>query len=82
LNRYYDWAISLRSAEIRELFSKLKEIGNLYVVDAKGLKGMIQESRRFEGVLRVEEIHEFLKARSDWSKIKGTVSKGDSCVVS
>lgn len=81
LTEYYNWAISLRNPEVTKLFSVLKELGNLYIVEgAADLKEMVHDTARYQGLMRVEDIYELLQGRADWKKIQKEVEVSDvSC---
>jgi recyclin-1 len=81
LNEYYKWATSLRNPEVNKMFSLLKELGNIYIVEKPGdLRDMIHDPSRYHGLIRIEEIYELLQGRTDWRRIQKTVETNE-CVV-
>ncbi|KAJ3128277.1 F-box protein: endocytic membrane traffic, recycling ReCYcling 1 [Nowakowskiella sp. JEL0407] len=82
LNRYYEWACSVRVAAIAKLFVVLKELGNLYLADpGPELRNLVHDLQRFQGVLRQEEIYELLGSRTDWKKIQKVVEAKDCLIM-
>jgi recyclin-1 len=83
-NAYYSWVSSLNmsSSDTLQLFAVLKELGNMYIVDAAGLKQIIhdQQSQRFRDALKTEDLLELVALRTDWKQIKNKVEVSD-CVV-
>lgn len=84
-NSYYAFVQSLQlpSQEIFELFVVLKELGNVFIVDALDLKRLIhdQQALRFKEALRTEDLLELVALRKDWAKIKGRVETSE-CTLS
>jgi hypothetical protein len=77
LNAYYEWADSLSVPESKVYFSALKEIGHIYIVSPTNLRELMHDATRYKGVLRVEEVYEFVALRKDYQKIKKMVD--DRC---
>lgn len=77
LNVYYEWADALNVAEATRYFKALKELGHLYVVSPIDLRELMHDSDRFLGVVRVEEVYEFVALRKDYRKIQRMVD--DKC---
>jgi recyclin-1 len=78
LNYYYTYIASLKQSSIVPYFSSLKELGNLYIIsgqDGKAIGQLVSDMVRFGGVLRPEDVYEFVERRSDWIKVKKDVDK-------
>lgn len=78
LNYYYDFVVSLKQKEILPYFEALKEIGNLFLIDANDAKELgktLSDMSRFRGVLQPEEVYEFVQCRADWFQVKREVEK-------
>jgi hypothetical protein len=84
-NAYYRLASSLGcvSQETLELYTVLKELGHVYIVDVEGLKQLIhdQQTTRFKEALRTEDLLELVCLRLDWTKIRNRVETSD-CIIS
>ncbi|KAJ1980479.1 F-box protein: endocytic membrane traffic, recycling ReCYcling 1 [Dimargaris verticillata] len=76
LNAYHRWASTyLKSPEVMRYFDVLKELGHLYIITPQHLRDLLHDARRFEPILRVEEIYEFVILRTDYAKIKNMVEE-------
>ena len=76
MNAYYSVFDSWKLSQDSLLqYEALKEIGNVYIVDASGLKQILhqQYKERFREALKMEEILELVSLRSDWNQIKNKV---------
>ncbi|ORX66680.1 Sec10-domain-containing protein [Basidiobolus meristosporus CBS 931.73] len=82
LNLYHEWACSsLRGQpEAISYFTALKELGNIYIVSPDHLRELLHDARRYQGVLRIEDVYEFVALRSDYRKIAKKVEIED-CIV-
>jgi recyclin-1 len=80
LNAFYDWSSKLQSESLKKKYQNLKELGNIYIMDAKGLKPYLQEHQRYSE-MRVEEVLEFVQVRSDYKKI-AKVIESENCTIS
>ena len=84
-NAYYAFTnqLSLPTSEALELFAVLKELGNVYIVDALDLKQLIhdQQAIRFKEALRTEDLLDLVALRKDWVKIKAKVETSE-CIIS
>lgn len=81
MNKYYDWAYSLRLNQATKMFQALKELGNLFLADgSEELRGMVHDLPRFNGALRIEEIYELLQSRVDYKQIRAQVEAKD-CII-
>ncbi|RKP39178.1 exocyst complex component Sec10-like protein [Dimargaris cristalligena] len=80
LNEYHGWASRyLKNPEIVRYFDVLKEVGHLFIVTPQHLRDLLHDAPRFEPVLRVEEVYEFVELRTDYAKIKSMVD--ERCVL-
>jgi recyclin-1 len=78
LNFYYDFILALRQRELVAYFAALKEVGQLFLIDgkdAKALGGALSDMVRFRGVLKPEELLEFVQRRQDWPQVKKDVER-------
>lgn len=81
LNKYCEWANSLRITSVSKLFMVLKELGSLFLADGgEELRKQVHDLPRFQGVLRVEELYELLASRTDYKKIQKYVETKE-CIV-
>ncbi|KAJ3220816.1 F-box protein: endocytic membrane traffic, recycling ReCYcling 1 [Clydaea vesicula] len=81
LNKYFEWANSLRVSAVARLFGVLKEIGNLFLADGGSeLKELIHDTQMYQGALRLEEVLELLQSRTDYKKIQKFVENSD-CII-
>ncbi|KAH6570887.1 hypothetical protein BASA60_007494 [Batrachochytrium salamandrivorans] len=81
MNKYYEWAISVRVPSVTKLFVVLKELGNLFLADgSEELRKLVHDAPRYQGALRVEEIYELLQSRTDYRKIQKQVESKD-CII-
>ncbi|KNC99171.1 uncharacterized protein SPPG_05425 [Spizellomyces punctatus DAOM BR117] len=81
LNRYYEWACTLRVASVKKLFEVLKEVGNLFLADGgEELRKLVHDLPRYQGALRIEEIYELLASRTDYKKIQKYMESKD-CII-
>ena len=69
MNRYYDWSLMLKQSKVTKMFACLKEVSNLFLADGtKELQEIVNDHKRFNGFLRVEELYELLQSRSDYKE--------------
>ncbi|KAI9088185.1 exocyst complex component Sec10-domain-containing protein [Phlyctochytrium arcticum] len=81
LNRYYEWATTLRVSSVKKLFEVLKEIGNLFLADGgEELRNLVHDVPRYQGALRVEEVLELLGSRTDYKKIQKFIENKE-CII-
>ncbi|KAI9337924.1 exocyst complex component Sec10-domain-containing protein [Obelidium mucronatum] len=81
MNKYHEWATTLRVASVPRLFLVLKELGSLYMADGGDeLRNLVHDSERYQGALRPEEIYELLASRTDYKKIQKYV-EAKECIV-
>lgn len=89
LNYYYSYIASLKQKELLPYFAALKEVGQLMLIDghdAKALGQALSDLNRFRGVMKSEELLEFVQQRADWLIVKKEVEKvmygfGVDCVI-
>ncbi|KAJ1653282.1 F-box protein: endocytic membrane traffic, recycling ReCYcling 1 [Dispira simplex] len=76
LNAYHHWSSQyLKNPDVVRYFDVLKELGNLYIVTPQHLRELLHDTPRFEPVLRIEEIYDFVMLRTDYTHIKGMVEE-------
>jgi len=81
LNQYCVWARTLRNPGTTKIFSVLKEVGNLFIVDtAQDLKRIVLDTDRYGGYLRRDDIDELLKCRTDYKDIQHIIETKD-CII-
>ncbi|KAJ3080943.1 F-box protein: endocytic membrane traffic, recycling ReCYcling 1 [Rhizoclosmatium hyalinum] len=81
MNKYHEWATTLRVASVPRLFLVLKELGALFMADGGDeLRNLVHDTERYQGALPVEEIYELLASRTDYKKIQKFV-EAKECIV-
>eukprot|EP00842_Homolaphlyctis_polyrhiza_P006401 jgi/Hompol1/6762/HPOL_003799-RA len=81
MNKYYEWALSVRISAVTRMFGVLKELGNLFLADGSDeLRNLVHDAPRFQGALRVEEIYELLQSRTDYRKIQKHIEAKDCTI--
>ena len=74
LNHYFQFIESLRQPSLTARFAALKRIGSLYIVsEPKELAKMVQDPMLSHGMMRPEEMYEFLRARCDFKTIESNI---------
>jgi recyclin-1 len=87
MNLYFTYIRTLKNQELLEYFKALRELSQVYLIEAKHAKEMaevIADGGRFGGVFRAEEVYEFAERRADWYTVKKDVERamyGIGCVV-
>lgn len=89
INYYYDYVVSLRQRQIVPYFVALKEVGQLFLIDARDATALgqtLSDMSRFRGVFKPEEILEFVQRRQDWLLVKKDVERvlygfGVDCII-
>ncbi|KAF1914909.1 exocyst complex component Sec10-domain-containing protein [Ampelomyces quisqualis] len=87
MNAYYGYIVSLRNKSLMQYFAALRELSQMYLIDAKEAKEIatiIADTDRYKGIFRAEEVYEYAERRADWYQIKGAVEKqmyGVGCLV-
>lgn len=88
MNGYWDFIRTLRNVELEAYFRALRELSQIYLVDAKQhakeLAIIIADGARFGGIFRAEEVFEFAQRRADWFAVRKDVERamyGLECVV-
>lgn len=79
MNHYFLYVRTLRNQKLLQYFKALRELAQIYLVDAahsKDLAAMIADGDRFHGVFRAEEVYEFAGRRADWYVVKKNVERG------
>lgn len=89
LNLYTSFVSSLKVPNVQPYFTALKMAANVFIIDSpKDLGSMARDLDRYEGTLRIEDIMEMVKCRTDWKRIEREVEKevfgfkGEDCIVS
>ncbi|KAG4099641.1 hypothetical protein H8356DRAFT_1666244 [Neocallimastix lanati (nom. inval.)] len=81
LNHYCVWARTLRNPATTKIFTVLKEVGNLFIVDtAQDLKRIVLDTDRYGGYLRRDDIDDLLKCRPDYKEIQHIIETKD-CII-
>lgn len=88
MNLYFDFIRSLRNQDLMPYFRALRELSQIYLIDAGHAKEMatvIADGDRFGGVFRAEEVYEYAQRRADWYQVKKSVEKAmygmDCCIM-
>jgi recyclin-1 len=77
-NLFYTYIRTLRNSDLLEYFKALRELSQIYLIEAKHAKEMaevIADGSRFGGVFRAEEVYEFAERRADWYSVKRDVER-------
>jgi recyclin-1 len=75
---YFDYIRSLKNPDLLLFFRALRELSQIYLIDAKHAREMaavIADGDRFGGVFRAEEVYEFAERRADWYVVKRDVER-------
>ncbi|CAJ2507848.1 Uu.00g090340.m01.CDS01 [Anthostomella pinea] len=75
---YFDYIRTLRNQDLLAYFKALRELSQIYLIDAKHAKEMatiIADGDRFGGIFRAEEVYEFAERRADWYQVKRAVER-------
>ncbi|RAR15911.1 secretion pathway protein Sls2/Rcy1 [Stemphylium lycopersici] len=78
MNAYNAYIVSLRNKPLMQYFAALRELSQIYLIDAKQAKEIatiIADTDRYHGIFRAEEVYEFAERRADWYQIKSAVEK-------
>lgn len=76
LNLYTAFISSMKLPNVQPYFTALKMAANVFIIDsAKDLGSMARDLDRYEGTLRIEDIMELVRCRTDWKKIEREVEK-------
>ncbi|KAI8192877.1 putative ATP-dependent helicase [Colletotrichum sp. SAR 10_65] len=78
MNLYFEYIRTLKNQDLLAYFKALRELSQIYLIDAKHAKEMatiIADGDRFEGVFRAEEAYEFAQRRSDWYTVRKDVER-------
>ncbi|KAE8844695.1 hypothetical protein PTNB85_02960 [Pyrenophora teres f. teres] len=78
MNAYNSYIVSLRNKPLMQYFAALRELSQIYLIDAKEAKEIatiIADTDRYHGIFRAEEVYEFAERRADWYQIKSAVEK-------
>lgn len=86
-NLYFDYVRTLRNQDLLAYFGALRELSQIYLIDAghaKDMAGIIADGDRFGGVFRAEEVYEYAQRRADWYQVRRDVERamyGLECLV-
>ncbi|KAK9248411.1 exocyst complex component Sec10-like protein [Lipomyces tetrasporus] len=80
LNYYYRFVeTGLRQRQLLPYFAALREIAQLYLIDAKSAReiGLVMSDvvQNFAGIVTAEEVLEYVQCRADWIHVKRAVEK-------
>ncbi|KAL8811746.1 MAG: hypothetical protein Q9200_001545 [Gallowayella weberi] len=78
MTHYHSYIQTLKNAPLLEYFIALRELVQIYLVDAsdaKELATIIADGERFRGVFRAEEVYEFAERRADWFVVRYRVER-------
>lgn len=78
LNAYYRFILTLKRRNVVPYYEALKRIAQLYLIDrkhAKQLASAMSDNARYQSLIPIDEIVEFVKRRQDWPLIKTKVEK-------
>ncbi|KAI1342242.1 exocyst complex component Sec10-domain-containing protein [Xylariaceae sp. FL0016] len=78
MNMYFEYIRTLRNPDLLAYFKALRELSQIYLIDAKHAKEMatiIADGDRFGGIFRAEEVYEFAERRADWYQVKRDVER-------
>ncbi|KAK9369099.1 exocyst complex component Sec10-like protein [Lipomyces kononenkoae] len=80
LNYYYRFVeTSLRQRPLLPYFAALREIAQLYLIDAKSAReiGVVMSEivQKFAGIVTAEDVLEYVQRRADWILVKRDVEK-------
>jgi len=87
MNLYFDYVRTLRNQDLLAYFKALRELSQIYLIDAGHAKEMatvIADGKKFGGVFRAEEVYEFAQRRADWYNVRRDVERamyGMECMV-
>ncbi|KAI1076252.1 exocyst complex component Sec10-like protein [Whalleya microplaca] len=87
MTTYFEYIRTLRNPDLLAYFKALRELSQIYLIDARHAKEMatiIADGDRFGGVFRAEEVYEFAERRADWYQVKRDVERamyGLECLV-
>lgn len=86
-NLYFEYVRTLRNQDLLAYFGALRELSQIYLIDAghaKDMAAVIADVHRFGGVFRAEEVFEFAQRRADWYQVRRDVERamyGMECLV-
>lgn len=87
MNLYAEYVRGLKHQDLVAFFSALRELSQIYLIDAthaKDMAAVIADGDRFGGVFRAEEVYEYAQRRADWYQVKRSVERamyGMDCVL-
>jgi recyclin-1 len=78
MNLHSEYIRSLRNPDLNAYFGALRELSQIYLIDAGHAKEMatvIADGDRFGGIFRAEEVYEYAQRRADWYQVKKSVER-------
>ncbi|KAI0201293.1 exocyst complex component Sec10-like protein [Astrocystis sublimbata] len=78
MTMYFEYIRTLRNQDLLVYFKALRELSQIYLIDARHAKEMatiIADGDRFGGVFRAEEVYEYAERRADWFQVKRNVER-------
>ena len=78
MNLHSDYIRTLRNPDLQAYFGALRELSQIYLIDAGHAKEMatvIADGDRFGGVFRAEEVYEYAQRRADWYQVRKSVER-------
>jgi recyclin-1 len=78
MNLYFEYIQTLRNQDLLDYFRALRELSQIYLIDAKHAKEMatvIADGDRFRGIFRAEEVYEYAQRRADWYQVRKDVER-------
>ncbi|RKP20237.1 hypothetical protein ROZALSC1DRAFT_28267, partial [Rozella allomycis CSF55] len=80
INQFHEWASELKSIQVKKQFEALKGISNIFIIQPEEIKSYLMEQQRYQGILKQDEVLEFVKLRNDYKKISNKVEV-DGCSI-
>jgi recyclin-1 len=78
VNLVATFVATLRNADLALYFRALRELGQVYLIDARhaaDMAAVIADEKRFHGIFRAEEVYEFAERRADWYVVRKNVER-------
>ncbi|KAK3906556.1 F-box protein pof6 [Staphylotrichum tortipilum] len=78
MHLYFEYVRTLRNQDLLEYFKALRELSQIYLIDARHAKEMatiIADGDRFGGIFRAEEVYEYAERRADWYQVRKDVER-------
>jgi recyclin-1 len=78
-NHYTVFITSLRQKPLTPYFTALRELAQIYLIDARNARDIatvVADAERYHGVITAEEMYEFAERRADWLSVRREVERG------